>query len=258
MDQVFKVANDLDINFIKDGVGRPALVLHGGGGPFTVAAISAHLAKSMQVFTPTHPGWNGTMRPERFNKVADLADAYLTFLQQSGLRDVLIIGSSVGGWIAAEMASRDHAGLVGAVVLINSVGIEVPGQPMPNFFGLTPRQIAEHSFFDPDRFYVDPSTFPPERVAQQKANIVTMRVFAGAPYMHDPSLQDRLAVVKVPTLLIWGEADRIVTPAYGRAFAAAFTAAAFALVPRAGHLPQMERPDETFALIDRFRAQAAR
>jgi pimeloyl-ACP methyl ester carboxylesterase len=254
MNRIFHAADDLELTMTEDGTGRTALVLHGGGGPFTVAAISAHLAQNMQVLTPTHPGWSGTQRPDRVNRVADIADAYLQFLAAQGLRDVLIVGSSMGGWIAAEMASRDSAGLVGAIVMINAVGIEVPGQPIPNFFGLTPRQIAEHSFFEPDRFFVDPSTLPPERVALQRANIDVMRVYAGNPYMHDPSLQDRLAAVTVPVLLVWGEADKIATAAYGRAFADAFPNAEFAVVPRAGHLPQIEQPEATFALIDRFRS----
>lgn len=252
MDRTFRVAQDLEMTITIEGDGRPAMVLHGGGGPLTVAAISAHLARDMQVFTPVHPGWNATPRPARFNRVADIAKAYLAFLKAEGLQDVLLVGSSMGGWLAAEMASTDRDGLIGAIVLINAVGIEVPDQPMPNFFGLSPREIAEHSFFDPNRFFVDPATMPPERIAAQRANIATLQVYAGTPYMHDPSLADRLGGIKVPALLVWGEGDRIVTPAYGRTFAKAIPDAEFASVLRAGHLPQIEQPEATFALIDRF------
>ena len=179
---------------------------------------------------------------------------YLRLLRDRGYRDVTLVGSSVGGWIAAEMAVRDNAGLVGRVVIINGTGILVPEAPMPDFFSLTPRQITEHSFHEPDRFYVDPATLPAERVAAQRGNIATLKALTSEPYMHDPKLQRRLGLVDVPVLVLWGESDRIVTPAYGRAFAAALPKGRFELVERAGHLPQLERPEATFAAIDAFLA----
>ena len=80
----------------------------------------------------------------------------------------------------------------------------------------------------------------------------TMRAVAGDPYMHDPELLSRLEEVTVPALAVWGDSDQIVTPEYGRAYATAFANGSFALVAEAGHLPQIEQPDETFALIDVF------
>jgi len=84
--------------------------------------------------------------------------------------------------------------------------------------------------------------------------MTTLRVYAGDPYMHDPALAGRLAAITVPTLVLWGEADRIATPGYGRAFAAAIPGARFEIVERAGHLPQLEQPEATFAAIDEFLA----
>jgi len=246
---------DLALTMTDEGRGRPALVLHGGGGPATVAAISAHLGKTMRVLTPTHPGWNGTPRPERLDGIDDLASLYLRHLAAQGLRDVLVVGSSIGGWLAAEMASRDDAGLIGGLVLINAVGVDIEGEPITDFFSLDPRGIAEHCYFDPDRFYVDPASVPPERAALQRGNIATLKVLAG-DRMYDPTLLARLRNVHAPTLVLWGEADRIVTPGYGLAFASGFPNARFEIVPRAGHLPQLEQPDATFALIDGFRAEA--
>lgn len=234
------------------GQGRPALILHGGGGPATVAMIGSHLAATMHVIAPTHPGWNGTERPDWFSGVDDLALTYLQYLQDFGLRDVLVIGSSLGGWIGAEMAVRDQADVITGLILIDAAGVRIDGEPMVDFFALDPRGVAEHSWHDPDRFFIDPTVLPPAQVATQKANMVTMRVLAGDPYMHDPKLLRRLGDVRVPMLGVWGDSDRITTPAYGRAYTAAFARSEFRLVADAGHLPQIEQPAATFALIDAY------
>jgi pimeloyl-ACP methyl ester carboxylesterase len=85
--------------------------------------------------------------------------------------------------------------------------------------------------------------------------MVSLKVFAGDPYSHDPKLLRRVPRIQIPTLAIWGESDRIVTPAYGKAYAAAFANARFELVERAGHLPHLEQPAATLALIDSFAAK---
>lgn len=239
----------LDVTLAEAGEGRVVLVLHGGGGPVTVAPIAAHLSQSMHTITPTHPGWNGTARPEWLTGIDDLAMIYLRLLKDRGYRDVTVIGSSIGGWLAAEMAVRDTAGLIGRLVVINGTGIMVPGVAVADFFSLTPRGIAEHAYHDPDKFYVDPASLPAERVAVQRANIATLKVVAGEP---DPKLLRRLGLVDVPALVLWGESDRLVTAEYGRAFAAALPRGRFELIERAGHLPQLERPEATFAALDAF------
>jgi len=93
---------------------------------------------------------------------------------------------------------------------------------------------------------------PPEQAAQRAANMATMRVFAGDPYMHDPALAGRLGRVEIPVLVLWGDSDRIVTLGYGQAMAAAFPQAQFAVISQAGHLPQVEQPDATFGALDAF------
>ena len=243
---------DLLVTLTESGSGRPALVLHGGGGPFTVAGIAEHLAETMRAITPTHPGWNGTPRPDSVLRIDDIASAYLGYLEDNDLRDVLVVGSSLGGWIGAEMAIRDDAGRISGLVLIDAVGVDVPGQPIRDFFALDARGVADYSFHDADRFYVDPATVPAEQAARQRANMASMRIVAGEPYMHDPTLLERLARIAIPVLVIWGDSDRIVTPAYGAAFAAAVDRARLEIVRDAGHLPQIEQPAATFALIDDY------
>ncbi|MFI0508623.1 alpha/beta fold hydrolase [Streptomyces sp. WSLK1-5] len=248
---------DLSLTLSEAGEGRPVLILHGGGGPATVAGLAQHLSRTAHTITPVHPGWDGTDRPAWLTGIADLALAYLHVLRERGLRDVLVIGSSLGGWTAAEMAVRDTEGIITGLVLIDAVGVRVETEPITDFFALDARGIAEHSWHDSERYYVDPADLPAEELARRQANMATMRVLAGDPNMHDPALLSRLGRVQVPALLLWGESDRIVTPAYGAAYAEAFGDGRLEVVPEAGHLPQIERPDATFALIDEYLRRAS-
>ena len=234
---------------------RTVLVLHGGGGPFTVAPIAAHFAADSHVLVPTHPGWNGTPRPEWLADVAALASVYRQLLADRGLSDVLVIGSSLGGWIATQLAATDTEGRIGRIVVIDGAGVEVPGEPTVDFASLSPREQAEHSWHDADRFFVDPSTLPPERIATQRANMQTMGALTSAHGMSDPALQARLGEIRIPALLLWGDSDGVFTPGYGRAYAAQLGNARFELVADAGHLPQLEQPAATFAAIDGFLAR---
>jgi pimeloyl-ACP methyl ester carboxylesterase len=248
---------DLDITIAEAGTGRPVLILHGGGGPFTVAGIAGHLAKTMHTITPTHPGWNGTERPAWFSGIDDLAMAYLHYLEDNDLRNVLVIGSSVGGWIASEMAVRDGGGFITGLILIDATGINVEAHPIRAFFALDARGVAKYAWHDADRFYVDPATIPADQAARTKANMGTLRVIAGVE-MHDPKLMRRLRRVRIPTLAIWGDSDGIVTPEYGAAFAGAFQDGRLEVIKNAGHLPQIEQPAATLAVIDAFANAAGR
>jgi pimeloyl-ACP methyl ester carboxylesterase len=241
---------DLPVTITALGSGRTALVLHGGGGPATVQSIATHLSNTMHVITPTHPGWNGTERPAWLTSVDDLAIAYLHLLQYKGLQDVVVIGSSIGGWIACQMAICDDGGRISGLVLIDSGGVEITGQPIRDVFTLDARGLAEYSFHDADRFYVDPATVPAEQAARQRANMATMRVIAGD--MYDPRLLNRLGWIRMPTLVLWGDSDRMFTPAYGRAMANALPNAHFTVVKDAGHLPHIEQPGATFEALDAY------
>jgi len=256
--QTISLRADLTLTLDETGpadAARTVLVLHGGGGPFTVAPIAEHFGDDWRVLVPTHPGWNGTPRPDWLTDVPALADVYLRLLADRGLTDVVVIGSSLGGWIAARMAASDTEGRVARIVIIDGAGIEVPGEPVVDFASLSPRQQAEHSWHDADAFFVDPATLPAERVAAQRANMQTMGVLTSQHGMSDPALQAQLGTIGIPALVLWGESDRVFTPGYGRAYAAQLGHARFELVARAGHLPQLEQPAATFAAIDTFLAE---
>ena len=248
--------DDLRVVQAGDSTARVALVLHGGGGPRTVAPIVGHLASAFHVLAPTHPGWDGTSRPAEIDSVAALATAWLDRLLADGVRDAVLVGSSIGGWIALEMAVQAAAddrwsGVVGAVVDIDGVGAVVDGEPIADFFALDARGLAEVAWHDPERGYTDPADVTDEQRAVQRSNGATMAAVAGRG-MSDPTLLARLGGVRVPTLVVAGASDRVVTPAYARAVAAAVPGAEFAEVPAAGHLPHLEAPEATWAVVDPF------
>ncbi|MEA2668557.1 MAG: hypothetical protein QOJ33_1491 [Chloroflexota bacterium] len=242
----------VEVSFTDKGEGLPILLLHGGGGPLTVNGFADLLAaqRSARVITPVHPGFGGTPRPESLANVPGLAALYVALMAEMDLREVTVIGNSIGGWIAAEMALLDTS-RVASFVLVDAVGIEVPGHPIADFFSLSPRQVAEISYHDPDRFGIDPSKLSPEALQAMAGNRATLAVYAGTS-MSGAGLAGRLAGVTTPTLVVWGDSDRIADVDYGRAFADAITGARFQLLRDTGHLPQMETPEQLLDAVWAF------
>jgi Predicted hydrolases or acyltransferases (alpha/beta hydrolase superfamily) len=241
------------------GEGRPFLLLHGGGGPQTVVGFAELLATRgpARVITPAHPGFGGTPRPDWLDTMAGLAAVYRELLERLGLQDVTVIGNSIGGWIAAELALLGSARISG-LVLVDAVGIEVAGHPVTDIFPLGMDELARLSYHDPAAFRIDPAAMTEAQRAGMAANRAALQTYGGAR-MADPGLHGRLAAIACPTLVIWGEADRIADPGYGRAYAAAIPGARFELLPGTGHLPQLETPEQLMPAVWNFaEAPAAR
>jgi pimeloyl-ACP methyl ester carboxylesterase len=243
-------ADGLTIRFEEQGntSGRPILILHGGGGTQTVASIAAELDKA-HVIVPTHPGFGGEPRPEWFDTIDDLAIAYLELLERLDLRDVLVIGSSMGGWVASTMALRDTSRRLRGLVLINAAGILVEGHPVADVSSLKPDELSALSFHNPAAFRVE---LTPEQIEGRKANGRALAVYDQGLGSSDPKLRRRLRDVKIPVLVVWGESDRVIDVEYGRAYAEAFPNARFELIPEAGHLPQIEQPGRLLPLVLQF------
>lgn len=239
------------------GASTGILLLHGGAGARSMAGLSAGLSQHAFVVTPTHPGFDGTPRPDGFDSVADLAVAYLDLLDALNLTGAIVIGSSMGGWIAAEMALRDTRKVIAAVILINSAGIKGdPGQEITDVSAISPAELARLAFYKPE-FRPDPSAFTAEQREAAAANQGTLAVYAG-DHMYDPKLRGRLHRVEVPVLVIWGEGDGVIPLAYGRTFAGSFSSGRLVAVPDAGHLPFIENPAAVFAAISEFVATEVR
>jgi pimeloyl-ACP methyl ester carboxylesterase len=140
---------------------------------------------------------------------------------------------------------------IASIVLVDAVGIEVPGHPVADFFALTLDQVADLSYHDPDRFRINPAMMSPEQQAAMAGNRQALAAYAGTA-MTDESLRGRLGQVSLPVCVLWGDSDRIVDPDYGRVFAAGIPGAEFRLLSDTGHVPQVESPDRLLGAIREF------
>jgi pimeloyl-ACP methyl ester carboxylesterase len=232
----------VDLVVDERGQGPPFLLLHGGAGPASMSHFAGLLAERhhVRVLTPTHPGFARTTRPDDLKSIKGLAQVYSAFLDDLSISGVTVIGNSVGGWIAAELALLANP-RVRQVILIGASGIDVAGHPIPDVSKLTLDEIMSLSYHDPKPFRVDPATMTDEQRAIFASNRAALQIYA--PQMDDPTLAQRLSQVTVPVLVISGESDRIVDAEYGRAYAAAIPGARFELLAGTGHVPQIETPE---------------
>jgi pimeloyl-ACP methyl ester carboxylesterase len=242
----------VELTVAEFGEGAPVLLLHGGGGPQTMLGYAELLAARVaaRVIAPTHPGFAGTPRPDGLGSVGALARLYDALLEQLGMNDVVVVGNSLGGWIGAELAVLGSARIRG-LVLVDAVGVDLPEHAVVDFFALPLERIADYSFHDSDRFRIDPSTMSTSQRDALSVNREALRHYGGST-MNDPTLRARLAGVVTPTLVVWGDADRIADTDYGRALAAAIPGARFVELADTGHLPQLESPDRLTDVVEEF------
>jgi pimeloyl-ACP methyl ester carboxylesterase len=240
------------VTVTERGSGRPFLLLHGGAGPQSVDGFADLLAtqEPARVIVPAHPGFGGTPRPETLDSIRLLGRVYARLLDELGLTGVTVVGNSIGGWIAAEIALLDSPRVSG-VVLVDAAGLDIEDYPAPDFFSLTMDQVAELSYYRPAAFRVDVDHMPDQVKALMAGNRAALAVYGG-PAMADPGLLDRVPEITVPVLVIWGEADRMIPVEHGRAYAKAIPGARFLLIAEAGHLPQLETPDRLLAAVRDF------
>lgn len=238
-------AGGVDITLSDHDRSRPFLLLHGGAGAASMSGFADLLAARARsrVLLPTHPGFAGTARPDTLRTVEELAAVYVDLLERLDLSDVTVVGNSFGGWVAAEMALAGSP-RVGRAVVVDGVGIEVDAHPMASVAGLAPADLAQLSFHDPSKAPRPPAGAP----AGPGPDLTALVAYAG-PAMSDPTLLQRLHDIDLPVQVIWGESDGIVTPAYGRAYADAIPGSTFTLLPRTGHLPQLESPEDLLGAI---------
>ena len=232
------------IDLVERGFGRPLLFLHAENGIELAAAAIAELAKGARVIAPTHPGFGASELPQGMRTVDDLSYFYLDVLDQLDLRDVTLVGVSFGAWIAAEIAVKSAARM-SRLVMANAVGVKVSDREtrdIADIFALTDPEYLDIVYADPEAGKRDFKALPDgEVLAAARAKEATAR-FAWNPYFHNPRLKSRLHRIKIPTLFLWGNRDRMLSEAYGRAYAGMIPGARFELMERAGHFPHQEQP----------------
>jgi len=237
----------IPIEISERGKGKPLLFLHPGhpAGRLDPASRAMEaLAEKLRVIAPAHPGFGTTPAPAQLTTVDDLAYLYLDLLEAMNLKDVVLVGASLGGWIAAEIAVKSTERL-SHLVLIDALGIKTgdrEARDIADIYAVTDKQLAELAYADPKMSRDVKSLTESELILMARSREATGR-YGWTPYMHDPKLKGRLHRIHVPTLVLWGEADRIAGADYGRAFAAAIPGARFALIDGAGHFPHLEQPN---------------
>lgn len=235
------------------GAGKPLLFLHGIDYFAEQAPFLDRLAAHFRVVAPRHPGFGATRRPPWMRTVGDIAYLYLDLIDRLALDDATLVGSSFGGWLALEIAVRSTA-RIGRVVLIDTLGLKFGARDeaeITDIYALGADDLVKHVFADPARApdYAALDDAAAEDIARDREAAV---LYGWKPYMHNPSLVHWLHRVKVPSLVIWGQQDRVVKPAYGAHLTQRLQNARFLPVADAGHYPQIEQPEQVAAAIAAF------
>lgn len=219
------------------GAGAPPLLfLHGAGGHTGWMAFLDRLSARFEVFAPEHPGFGQSDDPPWLDEVGDLAFFYLDLIRQLGLSSVHLLGTSLGGWIAAELAVRDTAALA-SLVLIGAVGILADGQPIPDIFRMPVDENLRRFYADQDRARRRVDDLGKADLNVAAKNSATVARLAYRPRFHNPNLGKWLHRIDVPTLLVWGDRDGLVPPAFGEAYRRLIPGSRLVILPEAGHAP---------------------
>ena len=236
--------NGAKLELIDRGRGRPILFLHPHIGLDPGAPVLDLLAGGGRLIAPSHPGFGHSERPAGITTVDDLAYFYLDLMDVLDLRDALVVGVSLGAWIAAAIAVKSTARMA-RLVLANPVGIKVGDREtrdILDIFAMQEGEFLDNAFADPATGKRDYLAMTDDEVTVAARNREAAALYTWSPYMHDPKLKGRLHRIGIPALVLWGKADRLVGEGYGRAFCAAVPGATFEALAGAGHFPHIEQP----------------
>ena len=236
----------------RGGKGPPLLFLHGAVGLTHWPQFLDNLAERYDVIAPDHPGFGQSPSPGWMDDISDLAYFYLDAMQALDLRDAHVVGHSLGGWIALEMAvrSQEH---IRDLTLLAPAGIHVKGQQKTDIFMIDPDEQARLAFADPQL-----GAAAAEQANAVKYQDVAIRDriaaarFGWNPRFYNPRLGRWLHRVAIPSLVIWGEKDMIFPPALGKAFQDLIPGAELVMLADCGHLPQIEKREQTLAAMQNF------
>jgi pimeloyl-ACP methyl ester carboxylesterase len=250
------VVDGCTLSYLRAGAGPPLLFLHGEDGVWEWEPWMARFAERYDVIVPDHPAFGFSDWPDWLDDVHDLAYFYLDALAALGLQGVHLVGHSLGGWIACELAVRDRHPLR-SLTLVASGGIRLTGVPKLDRFIIPPEAVTRAGFADPA---LGERVAGAERDAAARERELRNQ-FAVARLQwqprHDLRLPKWMHRIAVPTQLVWGADDRIVPPAYAAEFARLIPGARVAIVPGSGHFPQLEQPDAFLRAVGAFLNEAA-
>ncbi len=244
----------VELELREQGRGAPLVYLHGGAGIALDLPFLAQLAGDRHIVAPSHPGFGKSSLPDWLDSVDDIVHVYLELMDHLDLRRTDVIGFSIGGWIAADLATKVPE-RIGRLVLIGPVGVKTgPADKLdvPDVFAMPRERLDRLRFHDPARNPVDLAAMSDEELHIVARNSETLALLTWEPYMHDPKLKHRLHRVSVPTLFLRGASDGIVSAEYVARYAKLIPKARIATIAEAGHLPHVEQPQATLAQIRHF------
>jgi len=235
----------IDLELIDAGSGFPLLFLHGGQGLLPDHQYVDLLSKKFRVIAPSHPGFGKSGLPDWLDSVDDISYCYLELMDKLMLGQFNLVGCSIGGWLAAEIATKVPE-RIRKLVLVGPVGVKT-GPPdkldIPDIFATPQNQLQTLLFHDPSKQNPDFSKMSDDELAVLVRNRETLALLTWEPYMHNPKLSHRLHRVIAPTLLLRGAHDGLLSAEYLEAYAQLLPDSRIETIADAGHAPQIERPE---------------
>ena len=250
----FVTLGDAKIEVERRGKGRPLLLLYGEEALETEAPFVNELARKYEVIIPSPPGFGRSNRPDWITNMDDIAYLYLDLLEKLDLKKVAVMGCSLGGWIALEMATKDDSRFA-KLLLVDPYGVKIGGpwdRDIADIWATHPATLAKLKWHDTEKGKRDFPAMPEAKLEIIARNIETTARFCWEPYFHNPKLKRRLNRVSVPTLFVWGKSDGIVKESYGKAYAKLIKGAKFVSIAKAGHFPHIEQPEAFLKAVKGF------
>ena len=245
-------AAGIKLHVARGGRGRPVMVLHHETGTLDRLPFYDALAKDYDVLVPHHPGYSRSQRPDWMRSVRDIAVLYRGLLSDLELDKVALVGLGFGGWIAAEMATMAPADL-SHLVLAGAMGIKPPEGDILDLAITGYIDYARAGFHDQkafDRVYgAEPSTDQLEM--WDICREMSFRI-AWKPYMYSQTLPHLLGAVRVPSLVVWGDDDKVVPLSAGKRYVETLPQAKLHVVESCGHCIDMEKPEVLAKLVTEF------
>jgi pimeloyl-ACP methyl ester carboxylesterase len=245
-------AGGTDLHVTRGGEGPPVVILHRDIGTLDRLAFYDELAQSHEVIVPNHPGYGASPRPDWVASVRDIAVVHRCLLDQLGLSKASLVGLGFGGWIAAEMAtfapSDPHT-----LILVGAMGVKPPHGEILDQALISYMEYVKEGFHDPTAFERNygATVSTPQLVQWDLCREMSFRV-AWKPYMYSDSLPWLLRGVRSKTLIVRGDADRIVPASAAALYAERLPNARSEVIAGAGHLIEMEQPTALGRLVDSF------
>lgn len=238
------------VPMLVGGSGPALLLLHGAGGAGRWLEFHERLAGHFTVYAPVHPGFGGTPLPSWVKEAEDVALHYVDFIRTLALDKPLVLGESLGGWIATELAVF-RSDLLRGLVLIGAVGVR-PERPIPDLFIMDTMEAVGYLFSNPaNATALMPQGSPVDGIVRMwEEQAAVSRLTWKRPY--NAQLRRRLHHIATPTLVVWGADDRLIAPDHGQMLAREIEGAAFELIAGSGHVVAIEQPAKLAEAIQRF------